>query len=73
MECTNQISVTRREKEILECLAEGLTTSETADRLYVSSDTIKTHRSNLLNKLDARNAFQLCLRAVQLDLLSIYR
>lgn len=65
--------ITNRELEILHCLAEGLTTAETANKLYVSSDTVKTHRSNLLCKLDAKNAFQLGLRVVQYNLLAFQK
>ena len=63
------IKLTLREKEVLECLAKGLTTNETAQHLYVSHETVKTHRSNLLAKLDARNAFQLGLKTMQMKLL----
>ncbi len=65
--------ITNRELDILRCLAEGLTTAETANKLYVSSDTVKTHRSNLLYKLDAKNAFQLGLRVVQYNLLALHQ
>ena len=51
--------LTTREYEVLICLAEGLTTYETAERLFVSAETIKSHRSKLMLKFDARNAFHL--------------
>jgi len=65
----NRINITEREREILQCLAEGMTTVEVASALYLSSETIKTHRSNLMHKLDARNSFQLAIRAINLGLI----
>ena len=47
--------VTRREKEVLQLIAEGLTNQEIADRLFVSTSTVDTHRKNLLQKLQAKN------------------
>lgn len=47
--------LTRREKEVLQMIAEGLTNIEIADRLYVSASTVDTHRKNLLQKLHAKN------------------
>lgn len=47
--------LTRREKEVLELIAEGLTNGEIAERLFVSVTTVDSHRKNLLAKLNARN------------------
>lgn len=47
--------LTRREKEVLQLIAEGLTNTEIADRLYISASTVDTHRKNLLQKLQAKN------------------
>jgi DNA-binding NarL/FixJ family response regulator len=44
-----------REREILELLADGLTGEEVAERLVLSSETIKTHIRNAMHKLEARN------------------
>ena len=44
-----------REREILQLLAEGLTGEEVADRLFLSSETVKTHIRNAMHKLEARN------------------
>jgi len=67
----DNMKITRREKEVLICLAEGLTTDETASQLFISHETVKRHRSNLLQKLKARNAFQLGIEAIRHGLLSI--
>jgi DNA-binding NarL/FixJ family response regulator len=48
-----------REKEVLECIATGSTTHEIAERLFISKNTVETHRKNLLYKLKARNTAEL--------------
>lgn len=58
-------ALTRREKEILILIAEGLTNVEIAERLFVSSSTIDTHRKNLLLKMDARNTAALVRIAME--------
>ncbi len=57
-----RLGVTPRELEILELIAEGLSTREIAERLFVSQNTVKTHSSRLFDKLGARRRTQ----AVQL-------
>jgi DNA-binding NarL/FixJ family response regulator len=47
--------LTRREREILGHIASGLTNPEIAEKLYLSVDTIKTHRKNMMRKLDVNN------------------
>jgi NarL family two-component system response regulator LiaR len=56
------LGVTEREMEILALIAEGLSTREMAQRLYVSENTVKTHASRVFAKLGARRRTQ----AVQL-------
>ncbi|HEY0745011.1 MAG TPA: response regulator transcription factor [Chryseosolibacter sp.] len=48
-----------REKEVLECIASGLTTQEIGEKLFISKNTVETHRKNLLYKLKARNTAEL--------------
>ena len=57
--------VTRREKEILELLTEGLTSSEIANRLFISPRTVDTHRTNLLHKLGLKNTAALVRYAIE--------
>lgn len=45
--------ISRREFEVLELIAAGLSNQEIAGRLFVSTSTVKTHVSNVLAKLDA--------------------
>lgn len=51
--------ITRREKEILTLIAEGFTNPEIAEKLFVSSSTIDSHRKNLLAKLNVKNTASL--------------
>ncbi len=63
------IVLTRREKEVLELIAEGLTNNEIADRLFISVTTVDTHRKNLLTKFDARNVAALVRLASQMQMI----
>lgn len=55
--------ITRREKEVLHLIAEGLTNKEIAERLFVSISTIDSHRKNLLSKFEVMNAASLITKA----------
>lgn len=47
--------LTRREKEVLEQIAEGMTNQEIAEKLFISATTVDTHRKNLMLKFQAKN------------------
>lgn len=66
---SNTQKISKREKEVLKLVAQGLTTKEIADQLFVSKRTIETHRSNILKKLDVQNTAELITKATQLGLL----
>jgi DNA-binding NarL/FixJ family response regulator len=51
--------ISGREKEVLGCIATGQTTHEIAEQLFISKNTVETHRKNLLYKLKARNTAEL--------------
>ncbi|MEH0153809.1 response regulator transcription factor [Limibacter armeniacum] len=51
--------LSKREMEILTNIAEGLTTQDIADKLFISKNTVETHRKNLLFKLKAKNTAEL--------------
>lgn len=57
--------ITRREKEVLQLIAEGMTNNEIAEKLFISSTTVDTHRKNLLSKFDTRNTASLIRLASQ--------
>ena len=52
-------SITRREKEVLEYIAQGMTNPEIAEKIFVSVSTVDTHRKNLIMKLEAKNTADL--------------
>ncbi len=53
------IVLTRREKEVLELIAEGLTNIEIGQKLFISTTTVDTHRKNLLAKFEVKNTASL--------------
>jgi DNA-binding NarL/FixJ family response regulator len=57
--------LSKREKEILALITEGLTNAEIAERLFVSHFTAETHRKNLLAKLNVKNTASLVRVAIQ--------
>ena len=64
--------ITDREKEVLRNIANGATSQEIADDLYISHHTVISHRKNLLIKLDARNTAHLIMIGVRLGLLPTF-
>ncbi|WMI66665.1 response regulator transcription factor [Aestuariibaculum sp. YM273] len=61
--------LSKKEKEVLGLIAEGLTTKEIAAQLFVSSRTIETHRANVLKKLEVKNTAELIKKATLLNLI----
>ena len=54
-------SLTRREKEILKLVAEGLTNEEIGKKIFISEKTVKTHLTNIFDKLKVNNRFKAAL------------
>lgn len=65
----NNIVLTRREKEVLELIASGMTNNEIAQKLFISSTTVDTHRKNLLAKFEVKNTALLIRMAAQKQLI----
>ena len=63
--------LSNREREVFQMIAEGRSTKEIADILCVSASTIKTHRSNIMEKLQMDNISQLIHFAIELGLVEI--
>jgi len=61
--------LTRREKEVLGLIAEGLTNHQIADKLFISTTTVDTHRKNLLAKFEVKNTATLIRMAAQYQLI----
>lgn len=53
-----ELAITKRELEILELIARGMSNREIADKLFVSENTVKTHSSRLFDKLSAKRRTQ---------------
>ena len=56
--------ITKRESEILRLIADGFTNQEIADRLFISSSTVDSHRKNLLVKFNSKNTAALVKTAI---------
>lgn len=61
------IVLTRREKEVLELIAGGMTNNEIGEKLFISPSTVDTHRKNLLAKFEAKNTASLIHIASQMQ------
>ena len=66
---TSDPVITRRESEILRLIADGFTNQEIADKLFISSSTVDSHRKNLLIKFDAKNTAALVKTAISRGLI----
>lgn len=53
-----QYKLSARELDVIKLVAEGLTSQEIADRLFISELTVQTHRRNMMRKLDLKNSMQ---------------
>ncbi len=58
-----------RELEVLTCLADGQTTIQIANRLFISENTVKTHIRHILEKLEASNRTEAVSKAIQFGLI----
>lgn len=62
-------ALTRREKEVLELIADGFTNREIADKLFVDVSTVDSHRKNMLSKYEVKNTSALIKLAITKHLL----
>ena len=58
-------SITTREKEVLQLLAQGLSTKEIASRMCISFHTVESHRKNLRFKFSAMNSIELMMKVMK--------
>jgi len=66
---SNEIILTRREKEVLTVLMQEKSTKEIAEILFISQKTVEMHRSNLFVKLNVKNITGLVKQVIALDIL----
>jgi NarL family two-component system response regulator LiaR len=64
-----RLGISRREHEVLELVAKGLSNQDIAKKLFVSQSTVKTHVSNLLAKLEAQRRTEAIARAKQMRII----
>jgi DNA-binding NarL/FixJ family response regulator len=60
-----EVPITKREKEILKLVSEGLSSQQIAEKLFISVRTVETHRQNLNQKLDIKNTAGLIKEAMK--------
>jgi two-component system, NarL family, response regulator DegU len=63
--------ISKREEEVLQLVADGLSTSEVAGQLYISIKTVKNHLASIYEKLDSRDRTQAVLRAVRMGIIRL--
>ena len=63
--------ITKREEEVLQHIADGCSTPEVAERLYISQKTVKNHLASIYQKLDARDRTQAVLQAVRMGIVTL--
>lgn len=61
--------LTKREKQILQAIANGETSNQIAESLFVSVITVETHRRNLMQKFQAKNMIEAVKRAISYNLI----
>lgn len=64
-----RLGISKREYEVLQLIAKGLSNREISEKLYVSLNTVKSHSSNLFMKLNARSRTQAILLAKEHQIL----
>jgi len=64
-----RLGISKREHDVLELMAKGLSNKEIADKLFVSLNTVKTHSSNLFLKLEVSRRTQAVQRGKELRLI----
>jgi DNA-binding NarL/FixJ family response regulator len=64
-------TLTPREQEVMRLLAEGLSSKEVAEKLFISPKTVENHRANIMNKLDLHSTIELIRYAAKLGLIDV--
>lgn len=64
-------AVTKREEEVLQLIADGCSTPEVAEGLFISQKTVKNHLASIYQKLDARDRTQAVLQAVRMGIVHL--
>lgn len=68
---TKYISLTDREKEVLEFICNGLSNKEIAEQLFISHRTVEGHKAKLMEKLGAKNTSNLIILAIKNKIIEV--
>jgi DNA-binding NarL/FixJ family response regulator len=63
--------ISKREEEVLQLIADGLSTPEVGARLYISVKTVKNHLASIYQKLDSRDRTQAVVQAVRMGIIRL--
>lgn len=63
------VEISTRELDVLKLISEGMTDTEMAEKLFISSHTVNSHRKNLLSKFNAKNSAVLVKKALEKGLI----
>ena len=64
-------TLTPREQQVMRFLAEGLSTKEIAEKLFISPKTVENHRANIMSKLDLHRTMELVRYAARLGVIDV--
>lgn len=64
-----EVALSKREMDVLNCLARGMTSAQIASELFISENTVKTHVRHILEKLEASNRAEAVSRAIQMGII----
>ncbi|MDJ0614380.1 MAG: response regulator transcription factor [Rhizobiaceae bacterium] len=70
-ESQSEYKLTNREGEILQCIARGLSNSKIAEHLGVSANTVDSHRTNLMRKMNVHSTATLLVQAMKQGLIEV--
>jgi NarL family two-component system response regulator LiaR len=65
-----KLGISKRELEVLQLIADGLSNQEIASQLFVSLNTVKTHSSNLFYKMEVKSRTQAIDKAKRLKIIA---
>jgi DNA-binding NarL/FixJ family response regulator len=66
----NGINISEREEEIIKLIAEGFSNKEIAEKLFLSTHTVNTHRKNIMNKLGVNNTAGIVIFAIKKEIIT---
>ncbi|MEO9966378.1 MAG: response regulator transcription factor [Reichenbachiella sp.] len=66
---TGLAELSEREKEIIRCLADGMNSKAIANSLFISEHTVKTHRRNIMHKLQVKTSAELIRLAIEKEII----